>query len=105
MLQSEKVVSRAEVTLPSSASPASPVVSPTESSTAASRMPGLRWRTIAAVPVAALVALGVHLLFTSRESPVETHSYALLYWEIVAVSIVLAIAQNFSAGLRRWMQH
>jgi NitT/TauT family transport system permease protein len=57
------------------------------------------------VPIAALAAVGIHFLFSSRETPVETHSYVLLYWEIVAVSMVLAIAQRFWTGLRGWMRH
>jgi NitT/TauT family transport system permease protein len=105
MLQSEELVSRAEVTSPASPGSLPRVAERTSDTAAATRIPQLRWRTIAAVPVAAFIALGVHLLFTSRESPVETHSYALLYWEIVGVSIVLAIVQKFSTGLRRWMRH
>jgi NitT/TauT family transport system permease protein len=65
----------------------------------------LRWRTILAVPIAALVTLGVHMLAAKSESRIETHSYALLYWEIVGVSFVLAAAQRFSVGLRQWMRH
>ena len=65
----------------------------------------LRWRSQLAVPLAAMTSLGVHSLFAARETPVETHSYALLFWEIVAVSAVLIIAQRFSVALRRWMQH
>src|SRR5207253_4854971 len=29
----------------------------------------------------------------------------LLFWEILGVSVVLAIAQTFWAGLRQWMRH
>jgi NitT/TauT family transport system permease protein len=65
----------------------------------------LRWLTQLTVPLAAMVSLGVHLLFARAEPPIETHSYALLFWEIVAVSIALMIAQQFSVALRRWMWH
>jgi NitT/TauT family transport system permease protein len=65
----------------------------------------LRWRTQLAVPLAAMVSLGVHRLYAERELPVETHSYVLLFWEIVAVSIGLMIAQHFSVALRYWMRH
>src|SRR5437868_1721218 len=105
MLQSEEAVSRAEVTPPPPADASPPVTVQTADATASTQIPRLRWRTITAVPIAALVAVGVHFLFSSRESPVDTHSYALLYWEIIGVSIVLAVMQQFSAGLRRWMQH
>jgi NitT/TauT family transport system permease protein len=65
----------------------------------------LLWRTQLAVPFAALVSLGVHLSFANRETRMETHSYALLFWEIVAVSVALMITQRFWLALRRWMRH
>jgi NitT/TauT family transport system permease protein len=65
----------------------------------------LRWRTTLAVPIAASVALGVHLLIANREPPIETHSYRLLFGEVIGVSIVLAVIRRFSSGLRRWMQN
>lgn len=104
MLQGEEVSSSPEVR-PS----VSPISSATVAAQTADAIPSgraeLRWRTLSAVPIAALVAAGIHFLFSSRETPVETHSYVLLYWEIVAVSIVLAIAQRFWTGLRGWMRH
>ncbi|PYJ19438.1 MAG: ABC transporter permease [Verrucomicrobia bacterium] len=65
----------------------------------------LSWLMQLAVPVATLIAFGVHLLFAKNAPPLETHSYILLFWEILGVSIVLAIAQTFWAGLRQWMRH
>ena len=65
----------------------------------------LSWLMQLAVPVATLIAFGVHLLFAKNAPPLETHSYILLFWEILGVSIVLAIAQTFWAGLRQWMWH
>jgi len=65
----------------------------------------LPWLMQLAVPVATLIAFGVHLLFAKNAPPLETHSYILLFWEILGVSIVLAIAQTFWAGLRQWMRH
>jgi NitT/TauT family transport system permease protein len=65
----------------------------------------LSWTAQLAVPVAALATLGVHLLLAKRVPPVETHSYSLFFWEIIAVSIVLMITQRFWPGLRRWMRH
>jgi NitT/TauT family transport system permease protein len=65
----------------------------------------LPWWTQLAVPIAALIVAGIHLLFSKTETPVETHSYTLFYWEIVGVSIILAVAQRFWTGLRRWMRH
>ena len=65
----------------------------------------LSWRAQLAVPLAALVALVIHLLFSKSAPPVETHSYALFFYEIIGVSAVLAIAQRFWAPLRSWMRH
>jgi sulfonate transport system permease protein len=58
-----------------------------------------------AVPGAALVTFGIHLLFSKNAPPLQTRSYMLLFWEILGVSIVLAVAQHFWSGLRRWMRH
>ena len=49
----------------------------------------LRWRTMLAVPVAAAIALAVHLQMAKDEPPLELHSYRLLFVEVIAVSIVL----------------
>jgi len=58
-----------------------------------------------AVPGAALVTFGIHFLISRSDLPLETHSYMLLFWEIVGVSIVLGIAQRFWPALRQWMRH
>jgi NitT/TauT family transport system permease protein len=63
----------------------------------------LRWRTMVAVPLAAAAALGVHVLIAKTEPPLESHSYRLLFLEIIVVSILLALLRRFSPGLRRWM--
>src|SRR5207237_8506994 len=65
----------------------------------------LGWRVQLAVPLAALVTLVIQLLFSKRAPAVETHSYTLFVYEIVAVSLVLAIAQRFWTPLRSWMRH
>src|SRR6266436_7444814 len=58
-----------------------------------------------AVPGASLITFGIHLLFSKKAPPLETHSYMLLFWEILGVSIVLAILRSVWTGLRRWMRH
>ena len=63
----------------------------------------LRWRTMLAVPLAAAFALAVHMFNAKREAPLETHSYRLLFIEVIAVSILLALLRRFSPALRRWM--
>lgn len=65
----------------------------------------LPWPMQLAVPVASLITFGIHFLLSKHASPVETHSYMLLFWEILGVSIFLSIAQSFSTGLRKWMRH
>lgn len=63
----------------------------------------LRWRTMVAVPLAAGFALAMHMLIAKNEAPLETHSYRLLFLEVIGVAIVLALLRRFSPGLRRWM--
>jgi len=63
----------------------------------------LRWRTMLAVPLAAVVALGVHFFIANHEPPLEAHSYRLLFGEVIGVAIVLALMRRFSPGVRRWM--
>ena len=67
-----------------------------------SRLP---WPMQLAVPVASVITFGTHLLIAQNAPPLETRSYMLLFWEIIGVSIVLAIAQKFWPALRKWMRH
>jgi len=65
----------------------------------------LPWLTQLAVPIASLFTFGTHLLIAQKAPPLETRSYMLLFWEIIGVSIVLAVAQKFWPALRKWMRH
>jgi NitT/TauT family transport system permease protein len=65
----------------------------------------LPWLMQLAVPVASVITFGIHRLLSKNAPPLETHSYSMLFWEILGVSVVLAIAQTFWAGLRQWMRH
>ena len=65
----------------------------------------LPWPMQLAVPVASLITFGTHLLIAQKAPPLETRSYMLLFWEILGVSIVLAIVQPFWPALRKWMRH
>jgi NitT/TauT family transport system permease protein len=65
----------------------------------------LPWPMQLAVPIASLITFGIHLLFSKGAPPLETHSYMLLFWEILGVAIVLAVAQSFWPALRQWMRH
>jgi NitT/TauT family transport system permease protein len=104
MLQGEEVIGRAEVNR--SVAPDHTSLEPKEEvvPTPIAFPSRLRWRTMLAVPIASLIVLGIHLLVSRTEPPVETHSYALLMYEIVGVSFVLAAAQRFWVGLRQWMR-
>jgi NitT/TauT family transport system permease protein len=63
------------------------------------------WLMPLAVPTAAVITFGIHLLFAKNAPPLETRAYWLLFWEILAVSFTLAVAQRFWLGLRQWMRH
>jgi NitT/TauT family transport system permease protein len=65
----------------------------------------LPWPMQLAVPIGSLFTFGIHLLFSKGAPPLETHSYMLLFWEILGVAIVLAVAQSFWPALRQWMRH
>ncbi|HEY4639059.1 MAG TPA: ABC transporter permease subunit, partial [Candidatus Udaeobacter sp.] len=73
--------------------------------TVADKPSQLPWLMQLAVPFASLITFGTHLLIAKKAPPLETHSYMLLFWEIVAVSIFLGIAQRFWPALRKWMRH
>src|SRR4051812_685996 len=100
MLQSEDTLSSSELSRPTATARAN-VEAPAELPATSGVMPpfSLRWRTMLAVPIAALVTLGIHLLISKNASPVETRSYALLSGQIIAVSFALIAAQRFWIGL------
>src|SRR5947199_4208062 len=105
MLQ-EEITGRPEISPPKSTTQL-PSAPPQPDVNAIQRREGglkLGWRAQFAVPLAALLALAIHLLFSKRAPAVETHSYALFVYEIVGVSIVLAIAQRFWTPLSFWMR-
>src|SRR5438046_7316195 len=106
-MRPEKHNSRPEISLPKSTTqlPSAPTHPNVDAIERMERGSELGWRAHLAVPLAALVALAIHLLFSKRAPAVETHSYTLLFYEIVGVSIVLSIAQRFWMPLRSWMRH
>jgi NitT/TauT family transport system permease protein len=64
----------------------------------------LRPRTLAAIPLAALVALGVHYCVSGHDAPPETHSYFVLLTSVLAASVLAAAVQLFWPQARCWMQ-
>src|SRR6266576_3252016 len=106
-MRPEKHNSRPEISSPKSTTqlPSAPTHPNVDAIQRMERGSELSWRTQLPVPLAALVVLAIHLLFSKRALAVETHSYMLFFYEIVGVSIVLSIAQRFWMPLRSWMRH
>ena len=67
--------------------------------------PPLCVRTLIALPMATLIALGVHLIVSKREPVVDTRSYTVFLGCTLGVSVVAVAAQSAWPGLRRWMAH
>jgi len=68
-------------------------------------IPPLRLRTVLSLPVAAAIAIGIHLAVSKNELPPETRSYSRFLVLIFGLSVVASCAQPFWSGLRRWMAH
>lgn len=66
---------------------------------------GLRPLTLLAIPLATLLAMGVHAIVSRQEAALDTHTYWILLAVFLAASIGLAIMQWFWLGLRGWMRH
>jgi NitT/TauT family transport system permease protein len=68
--------------------------------------PGLRISpgTLAALPVAVSLALGIHWSVSGKEPPVDWHTYLIFLMGILGAAIAGAGAQFFWRGLRRWMK-
>jgi len=67
--------------------------------------PRARVRTLLAIPVAASVALVVHLFVSKNQPAPETHSYSAFLGSILLSGVLAAAVQSFSSHLRRWMRH
>src|SRR6266516_7608897 len=106
-MRSEKHNSRPEISPPNSTTqlPSAPTHPNVNAIQRMERGSELGWRAQLAVPLAALVAVAIHLLFSKRAPAVDTHTYTLFFYEIIGVSIVLSIAQRFWMPLRSWMRH
>jgi NitT/TauT family transport system permease protein len=87
---------RAPVTAARPISPAAPPMA---------AVPRICIRALLAVPMASLLAIGIHLAVRKNDPEPDTTSYLILLGTIGGLSVVLALAQLFSNGLRRWMAH
>jgi NitT/TauT family transport system permease protein len=66
-------------------------------------VPKARPRTLLSVPLASLIALGVHLILTKQGPSPETYSYSLFLCIVLVAALAAAAVQPFWAQLRRWM--
>jgi len=64
-----------------------------------------RVRTLLAAPLAALIAVAVHLFVSRSEPAADTRSYSVFLGVILGASLVAAAVQPLWPGLRRWMAH
>jgi NitT/TauT family transport system permease protein len=73
-------------------------------STAPNESKRLRPQTLLALPMALAIALAVHSFVAPNELPVEAHSYSILLFALLGLSIAMTIAQVFWLALRNWMR-
>ena len=66
-------------------------------------VPRLRPQTLLASAIAAMATLGVHLVISGKEPVIQTTTYSWFLAGMLALSLLAMAAQNWWAGLRRWM--
>ncbi len=71
----------------------------------AQRAEKLRWRILLALPVATLIALGVHLTIAKEEPEAQTASYTAFLGVVLAISVLAGVLQFAWVGFRRWLDH
>ena len=79
----------------------------TKSDADARAMPpvGTRLRSLLAFGLAVAMSLGVHLLISKKEPPVETLAYTIFLCSVLFIALLSVPAQLMSSGLRRWRQN
>src|SRR5258705_2102131 len=99
-MRPEKHNSRPEISLPKSTTqlPSAPRHPNVDAIQRMERGSELGWRAQLAVPLAALVALAIHLLFSKTAPAVVTHSYTLIFFEIIRSSCVLSTVPLFTVS-------
>ncbi len=65
--------------------------------------PGLRARTLLAIPTAVVIALVVQAAVSRREPAADAHVYWIFLEALLAVSVGLALVQRWWGGLRQWL--
>ena len=64
-----------------------------------------KWVKLATLPVAALIALAVHLAVGANEPGVNPRSYTIFLALVLGLSVLALVLQTFWTGLRAWMLH
>ncbi|HEX8309790.1 MAG TPA: ABC transporter permease subunit [Chthoniobacteraceae bacterium] len=62
------------------------------------------WGTVVAVPLAAALALAVHVFISAKEPPLESRSFTIFLSVMLGLGVFLLIVQPLWSGLRRWMR-
>ncbi len=65
----------------------------------------LRARTLLAVPIAAVIGIGLHLVVRKNDPEPDTSCWLYFLAELLGLSLLMSVAQLFSTALRRWMAH
>src|SRR5262245_24628760 len=71
----------------------------------AAAVPKARLRTLAALPVSCLVALGIHVLVSKARPEAEVNLYSRFLIAVLAAAVIAAGVQAASAFLRAKMIH
>jgi len=64
-----------------------------------------RMRTLLAVPAAAAIGIGIHLVVRKNDPEPDTTSWIIFLASILGVAVLMVVVQYFSCALRRWMAH
>jgi NitT/TauT family transport system permease protein len=66
---------------------------------------GARLRSLLAFAFAVAIALGMHLLISKKEPPVETKAYTIFLCTVLLIALLSVPAQLLWSGLRSWRQN
>ena len=64
----------------------------------------VRWLTLLAVPVAGVIALGLHGFAAANEAPAEALLYTYFLSGLLIAALIAVVLQLVWAGLRKWMR-